>query len=103
MTLAISSTVSAALVPAPASIATTIGQASSTSSAADTVTLSQPAQVSQLSAQGQSPAEIAEQLGIPVYVVDIDLGISASSATASSAAAVQAVTTRAAAAPKTSA
>jgi hypothetical protein len=46
----------------------------------DTVTLSEPAQVSELRAQGQSPLEIAENLGISVSTVDADLGIIATNA-----------------------
>jgi hypothetical protein len=40
-----------------------------------TVTLSQTAQVLALQQQGQSPAEIAANLGIPVATVNSDLGI----------------------------
>jgi hypothetical protein len=43
--------------------------------AADTVVLSQSAQVSQLYLQGQSTAQIAETLGMPLSDVDSDLGI----------------------------
>jgi len=41
----------------------------------DTVTLSQAAQVSQMSGQGESASIIAQSLGIPVATVDLDLGI----------------------------
>jgi hypothetical protein len=41
----------------------------------DSVTLSESAQVSQLSTQGQSATEISQNLGIPVATVDSDLGI----------------------------
>jgi len=40
-----------------------------------TVTLSQAAQASQLSAQGQTPSAIASSLGISVANVNLDLGI----------------------------
>ena len=39
----------------------------------DTVSLSQTAQVLQLSEQGQSPSQIAAELGIPVSTVNSDL------------------------------
>jgi hypothetical protein len=45
----------------------------------DSVKLSQPAQVSQLRTQGQSPTEISLSLGIPVAAVNSDLGIVAAS------------------------
>jgi hypothetical protein len=75
MTLSISGTVPAqpASIPAPARAATK--HAPQPQPSADTVTLSQSAQVSQLSAQGQSPSQIAQYLGIPVSTVDLDLGI----------------------------
>jgi DNA-binding CsgD family transcriptional regulator len=41
----------------------------------DTVTLSQAAQVHQLNVQGQSPSQIAANLGISVANVDADLGV----------------------------
>jgi DNA-binding CsgD family transcriptional regulator len=44
---------------------------------ADTVTLSQSAQVIQLNQQGQIPSQIAANLGMPVSTVDSDLGIAA--------------------------
>jgi hypothetical protein len=44
-------------------------------SSGDTVTLSQSAQVSQLSELGESASIIAQSLGIPVTTVDLDLGI----------------------------
>ena len=46
----------------------------------DQVTLSQSAQVSQLSQHGQTPSQIAVSLGISVSLVDLDLGIVATAA-----------------------
>jgi DNA-binding NarL/FixJ family response regulator len=43
--------------------------------AAYTVSLSQAAQVNQLSAQGQTPSEIASGLGISLANVNVDLGV----------------------------
>ena len=57
--------------PAPAETA----QAAQPTPYADTVKLSQSAQVSQLNTQGQSPSQIADSLGIPVTTVNSDLGI----------------------------
>jgi hypothetical protein len=48
----------------------------------DEVTLSQSAQVSQFSQQGQSPSQIAQTLGISVSLVILDLGIVATPAPA---------------------
>jgi DNA-binding CsgD family transcriptional regulator len=80
MTLSISGTLSgqATDTPAPAQAATQ--QAQQPQPPPDTITLSQSAQVSQLHAQGQSPLQIAENLGIPVSTVDSDLGIVAANA-----------------------
>jgi hypothetical protein len=47
----------------------------------DTVTLSEAAQVSQLSGLGESASNIAQSLGIPVATVDLDLGIVATQTT----------------------
>jgi hypothetical protein len=77
MTLAISGTVPAQPYtpsPSPAPVATT-QPAPQPQAPSDTVTLSESAQVSQLSLQGQSPSLIAESLGLPVSTVDLDLGI----------------------------
>jgi len=41
----------------------------------DTVTLSPTAQVSQLNAMGDTPEIIAQSLGLPVTLVNLDLGI----------------------------
>jgi len=43
---------------------------------ADSVKLSQSAQIVQMSQLGQNPSEIAASLGIPVATVNSDLGIS---------------------------
>jgi len=45
---------------------------------ADTVALSQSAQIIQLNLQGQQPQQIAVKLGISVSTVDSELGIAAS-------------------------
>jgi hypothetical protein len=78
MPLSISGTLSAQSTDAPAQAATQ--QALQPQPSPDTVTLSQSAQVSQLHQQGQSPLQIAENLGIPVSTVDSDLGIVAANA-----------------------
>lgn len=92
MTLSISGTVSAqptsSTFPTPAPTSTE--QAPQPQSSADTVTLSelaqsQAAQVSQLTAQGESPSQIAEALDIPLATVDLDLGIVAQPAPAQTA------------------
>lgn len=62
-------------IPARAPVATK--QSPQPQPSADTVTLSQSTQVIQLNQQGQSPSQIAEDLGIPVSTVNSDLGISA--------------------------
>jgi DNA-binding CsgD family transcriptional regulator len=49
-------------------------------SSGDTVTLTQSAQVSQLRAQGESASSIAQNLGVSVSVVNLDLGIVAQAA-----------------------
>jgi hypothetical protein len=41
----------------------------------DTVTLSQTAQVSQMNGMGDTPEIIAQSLGLPVSLVNLDLGI----------------------------
>jgi DNA-binding CsgD family transcriptional regulator len=48
---------------------------SSQQTPAYTVKLSQAAQVNQLSAQGQTPSEIASGLGISLANVNVDLGV----------------------------
>lgn len=57
-------------------------QALKTQPSPDTVILSQSAQVSQLNELGQSPLQIAGNLGMPVSSVDSDLGIVATNAAA---------------------
>jgi hypothetical protein len=59
----------------------------------DSVTLSQAAQVSQMSGVGESASVIAQSLGIPVTMVDLDLGIVAAQ-TASKPAAVPVILNR---------
>jgi hypothetical protein len=66
-----------ASTPAPAP-APTQQQPTQPQISADTVTLSQSAQVIQLNQQGQLPQQIASSLGIPLSTVDSDLGIAAS-------------------------
>ncbi len=56
--------------PAPVQVAPPAQQ-----TVGDTVTLSQAAQVGQLSAQGQSASSIAQSLGLSVTMVNLDLGI----------------------------
>ncbi|MGA7108118.1 MAG: hypothetical protein WBY75_10285 [Terracidiphilus sp.] len=46
---------------------------------ADTVQLTQAAQIQQMALQGESAAEIASDTGLTISVIDSDLGISASS------------------------
>jgi DNA-binding CsgD family transcriptional regulator len=62
-------------------------QAAPSTPTADTVVLSQPAQVSQLFAEGESPSEIAGSLGISIADVDSDLGILAAQVSSTPAAA----------------
>jgi len=57
----------------PAAAAST--QAAPLTPTADTVALSETAQVGQLSAAGDSPSEIAQTLGLSIAAVDADLGI----------------------------
>ena len=54
---------------------------------ADTVSLSQFAQVSQMNEEGETPSEIADALGIAVSTVDTDLGIPAATVAATPTAA----------------
>jgi DNA-binding NarL/FixJ family response regulator len=75
MTLSISGTLSAQSTDTPAPAQAATPQAPQPQPSSDTVTLSQSAQVSQLHDQGQSPLQIAENLGITVSTVDSDLGI----------------------------
>ena len=83
MTISVSGTSSSqpayASSSAIGSSATPLAQESQPS---DEVTLSQSAQVSQLSQQGQTPSQIAQNLGISVSLVDLDLGIAATPAPA---------------------
>ena len=69
----------------PASTPAATGRAVQPTASADTVKLSQSAQVSQLTAQGQSPSQIADTLGLPVATVDSDLGIVAAKVSSDSA------------------
>jgi hypothetical protein len=92
MTLSISGAVSTQPADTPASAPAATTQAPPPPPPTDTVTLSEPAQVSQLSLQGQSPSEIAVSLGIPVATVDSDLGIVAT-AVATAGATTSGVTT----------
>ena len=68
--------------PAPAPAAAKTAPPSQTSAqpqqSTDTVTLSQTAQVIQLSEEGKTPPQIAAQLGIPLSTVNSDLQTAAS-------------------------
>jgi hypothetical protein len=57
----------------------------------DTVTLSQTAQVNQLNGLGESVSLIAQTLGVPVAVVDLDLGIVATQTASTQTASTPAV------------
>jgi DNA-directed RNA polymerase specialized sigma24 family protein len=83
MAVSISGTVSAqpADIPAAAPAATRQAPQPQQQQSVDIVALSQSAQVSQLSLQGQSPLQIAEALGIPVSTVDTDLGVGTTAVT----------------------
>jgi hypothetical protein len=81
MTLSISDTASPQFSYTPSHPAPT--QQAQTSPS-DSVTLSQSAQVSQLNHQGQSPSQIAQSLGITVSLVNLDLGIVATSVVSAS-------------------
>jgi hypothetical protein len=73
MTLSISGTASAQPAYTPTSSPTPSQQQEELPS--DTVELSQSAQISQLNHQGQSVSQIAENFGIAVSLVNLDLGI----------------------------
>ena len=90
MSLSISGTLSAQPTAATTAAAAATRQTPTKPVSADTASVSQSAQVSQLSLQGQSPSQIAASLGIPVSSVDLDLGIAtvASNSTAAGAAAL---------------
>jgi DNA-binding CsgD family transcriptional regulator len=81
MTPSISGTVSAQPAYTPTSAPAATQEAPQPEPSADTVTLSQSAQVIQLNQQGQIPSQIAANLGIPVSTVDSDLGIAAATGT----------------------
>jgi hypothetical protein len=81
----ISGIVSAQLADTPARAPLATKQTPQPEPSADTVTLSQSAQVIQLNQQGQSPSQVAEDLGIPVSTVDSDLGIVATTVTSNPA------------------
>jgi hypothetical protein len=78
----ISATLTAGLVPTPAPAPAANTPAPTTQLPEDSTSISEAAQVSQMSLQGQSPSQIAASLGIPVASVNLDLGIVASSASA---------------------
>jgi hypothetical protein len=75
MTLSISGIVLAQPAETPARAPVATKQTPQPQPSVDTVTLSQSTQVVQLNQQGQSPSQIAEDLGIPVSTVNSDLGI----------------------------
>ena len=81
----ISSTLSAGLAATPAPTTTATPQAPTTQLPQDTASVSQAAQISQMSQQGQSPSQIAASLGIPISSVNLDLGIVAVSSNATAA------------------
>jgi hypothetical protein len=75
---------SSAVVPLPvqgANAAPTAVRKDSEIPGGDTVTLSQAARVDQLSVLGATPAQIADNLGISLSTVNIDLGIVATTDT----------------------
>jgi hypothetical protein len=64
-----------AVEPATVQASTRIAPQPSPQTSADTVTLSQAAQVNQMNLQGESPSQISQNLGIAVNTVDLDLGV----------------------------
>jgi len=87
MTLSISATVSAQMATTAGTAPVATGQIPQPQPPTDTVTISLAAQVTQLKLLGQSSSEIADNLGIPVSMVDSDLGIVATTITSAPAAA----------------
>jgi hypothetical protein len=81
MTLSISGAASAQPAYTPTSSPTPSQQQEEVPS--DTVELSQSAQISQMNHQGQSASQIAENLGIAVSLVNLDLGIVATNVVSS--------------------
>lgn len=78
MSLSISATLPAEPPPAPAATPTATAHTTAPQIPDDTASVSEAAQVSQLSLEGQNPSQIAASLGIPVSSVNLDLGIAAS-------------------------
>ena len=85
MSSPISGIASAQLADTPARAPVVTKQTPQPDPSVDTVALSQSIQVIQLNQQGQSPSQIAEDLGIPVSTVNSDLGIVAATVTSSAA------------------
>jgi hypothetical protein len=86
MSLSISGTVPVQLADTPAPAQAPVKQATQPEQSLDTVLLSQSAQINQLYLEGQSPQQIAENLGLPQSFVNSDLGIAATSAASQSVA-----------------
>lgn len=82
MSLSISATLPAGPPPLPAVTPPATSQAPAPQIPDDTASISEAAQVTELSLQGQNPSQIAASLGIPESSVDLDLGIAAKAASA---------------------
>ena len=87
MSLSISGTLPVPLAdtPVPAQAPTKQAEQPQPQPAVDTVLLSQSAQINQLYLQGQSPQQIAENLGLAQLTVNSDLGIVATTVTSNTA------------------
>ena len=78
MSISISGTTPVPLADTPAPAQAPAKQAAQLQPPADTVILSQSAQINSLYLQGQSPQQIAENLGLAQLTVNSDLGLAAS-------------------------
>jgi|ERR1700679_2181837 DNA-binding CsgD family transcriptional regulator len=94
MSLSIPGTVPVQLADTPAPASTPTKQAAEPQQSSDTVLLSQSAQINQLYLQGQSPQQIAENLGLAQSTVNSDLGVAATVLAAQPAAVATAVSAK---------
>jgi DNA-binding CsgD family transcriptional regulator len=81
MSLSISGTVPVPLADTTAPAQAPAKQAAKPQPPADTVVLSQSAQINSLYLQGQSPQQIAENLGLSQLIVNSDLSLAVSTVT----------------------
>ncbi len=94
MTLSISGTLPAQPADPPVIAPAPAPQAEQPQTSSDTVVLSQSAQINQLYLQGQTPEQIAENLGLAQSTVNSDLGLVATVVPSEVAAAVPAAPAR---------